>query len=87
MFLLQVFEILSDTLIFIQIEMCIIFSIVNGNPQPGGYKLIIASNRDEFYSRPASIAKEWTPLVYGGLFFCFVLIDCCLRIQLSYSVL
>jgi len=48
--------------------MCIIFSIVNPNPQPGGYKLIVASNRDEFYSRPASVAKEWTdnPFVYGG---------------------
>lgn len=50
--------------------MCIIFSIANGNPQPGGYKLIVASNRDEFYSRPASPAKEWSdyPFVYGGSF-------------------
>ncbi|XP_037041020.1 transport and Golgi organization protein 2 [Bradysia coprophila] len=48
--------------------MCILFSIANGDPQPGGYKLIIASNRDEFYSRPASAAKEWSdnPFVYGG---------------------
>ncbi|KAJ6634722.1 Transport and Golgi organization protein 2 [Pseudolycoriella hygida] len=43
-------------------------STANGNPKAGGYKLIIASNRDEFYSRPASAAKEWrdNPFVYGG---------------------
>lgn len=58
--------------------MCIIFATANGNPQPGGYKLIIASNRDEFYSRPASIAKEWkdNPFVYGGLFRFFFCIIC-----------
>lgn len=56
----------------VQRAMCILFSIANGNPQSGGYKLIIASNRDEFYSRPASAAREWSdnPFVYGGMYCC-----------------
>lgn len=70
--------------------MCIIFSIANGDPEEGGYKLIVASNRDEFYSRPASSAKEWrdNPFVYGGVYCfsisillfdflsCMVIVDC-----------
>lgn len=50
--------------------MCIIFLYSNGNPLPGGYKLIVASNRDEFYARPALPAAAWEedPSVYGGKF-------------------
>lgn len=39
--------------------MCILFFIVNGNASENEYKLILASNRDEFYARPASIASQW----------------------------
>jgi uncharacterized protein with NRDE domain len=39
--------------------MCIIFLSYNDNPEPDGYKLIIASNRDEFYKRPTGPAKFW----------------------------
>lgn len=39
--------------------MCIIFLSYNDNPSPDGYKLIIASNRDEFYERPTQVAKFW----------------------------
>lgn len=48
--------------------MCILFLIADGNPVPGGYKLILASNRDEFYTRPALPAAPWVenPFVYGG---------------------
>lgn len=48
--------------------MCILFTFANGNPENGGYKLIVASNRDEFYSRPAAPAAAWdeNPFVYGG---------------------
>lgn len=40
--------------------MCILFLVVDTNPSPGGYKLILASNRDEFYSRPATQADQWS---------------------------
>jgi uncharacterized protein with NRDE domain len=33
--------------------MCILFIYTNPNPPAGGYRLIVASNRDEFYRRPA----------------------------------
>ncbi|XP_055696477.1 transport and Golgi organization protein 2 [Lutzomyia longipalpis] len=49
--------------------MCILFFIANANPVPDGYKLILASNRDEFYGRPASQASAWNdsyPHVFGG---------------------
>ncbi|GAB0088076.1 Transport and Golgi organization protein 2 [Sergentomyia squamirostris] len=50
--------------------MCILFFIANANPAEDGYKLILASNRDEFYGRPALVASAWTdhnhPYVYGG---------------------
>lgn len=48
--------------------MCILFFTTNGNPGIDGYKLILASNRDEFYARPALPAAPWqeNPLVYGG---------------------
>lgn len=57
--------------------MCILFLIADGNPVPGGYKLILASNRDEFYTRPALPAAPWVenPFVYGGKCWsgCFVI--------------
>lgn len=48
--------------------MCILFFIVNSNPLPHEYKLILASNRDEFYSRPTIPAAEWEEYehVIGG---------------------
>lgn len=51
--------------------MCILFAYVNPKPEPGGYKIILASNRDESFSRPALPAHEWLPNhsgVYGGKF-------------------
>lgn len=52
-------------------QMCILFAFVNPKPGPGGYKIILASNRDESFSRPALPAHEWLPKhsgVYGGKF-------------------
>lgn len=39
--------------------MCIIF-ISNVQLMNGGYRLIIASNRDEFYNRPTLPANYWS---------------------------
>ncbi|XP_017466372.1 PREDICTED: transport and Golgi organization protein 2 isoform X2 [Rhagoletis zephyria] len=49
--------------------MCVIFIYVNSNPNPGGYKLILASNRDEFYARDTQDAAKWANAehVYGGI--------------------
>lgn len=33
--------------------MCILFVHTNPNPKENEYRLIIATNRDEFYKRPA----------------------------------
>ena len=48
--------------------MCILFAYINPKPEPGGYKIILASNRDESLSRPAKPAHEWPNYagVYGG---------------------
>lgn len=50
--------------------MCILFIYVNNNgePVPGEYKLVLASNRDEYYTRPAKPAAPWeeSPFVIGG---------------------
>jgi uncharacterized protein with NRDE domain len=45
--------------------MCLIFAAVNYHPV---YKLIVAANRDEFYSRKTAPANYWTdyPHVLGG---------------------
>lgn len=50
--------------------MCILFTYSNADPLPGGYKLILASNRDEYYARPASPAAEWQEdsCIVGGEF-------------------
>lgn len=49
--------------------MCVIFFYVNSNPQKGGYKLILASNRDEFYARDTKEACKWADVenCYGGI--------------------
>lgn len=48
--------------------MCVIFFYVNSNPGSNGLKLIVASNRDEFYSRETLEADRWVkyPHVFGG---------------------
>lgn len=48
--------------------MCILFIFTNANPSPNGYKLILVSNRDEFYIRPALPVAEWIEhkSTYGG---------------------
>lgn len=48
--------------------MCILFAH-SGGPSAGGYKLIFASNRDEFFNRPAESAAAWKEdeTVIGGL--------------------
>ncbi|XP_055540875.1 transport and Golgi organization protein 2 [Wyeomyia smithii] len=48
--------------------MCILFLYVNVDGAPGEYKLILASNRDEYYARPAKVAAPWdeSPHVIGG---------------------
>lgn len=49
-------------------KMCILFFILNENARGDEYKLILASNRDEFYSRPALVAGRWkeNEYVIGG---------------------
>lgn len=39
--------------------MCILFFYLNESAQSNEYKLILASNRDEYYARPAAIAARW----------------------------
>lgn len=48
--------------------MCMLFVYVNPDPKPGEYKIILASNRDEQYTRPSKPAHQWTSHegVYGG---------------------
>ncbi|XP_026846026.1 transport and Golgi organization protein 2 isoform X2 [Drosophila persimilis] len=49
--------------------MCVIFFYANSDPQPGGYRLILASNRDEFFARKTVKASEWPDAdhVVGGI--------------------
>ncbi|XP_022228400.1 transport and Golgi organization protein 2 isoform X1 [Drosophila obscura] len=49
--------------------MCVIFFYTNSDPQPGGYRLILASNRDEFFARKTVRATEWPDAdhVVGGI--------------------
>ncbi|XP_054728163.1 transport and Golgi organization protein 2 isoform X2 [Anastrepha obliqua] len=49
--------------------MCVIFFYANSNPTSGGYKLILASNRDEFFARDTQDAAKWANAdhVYGGI--------------------
>lgn len=48
--------------------MCILFFIFNENAKEGEYKLILASNRDEHFARPALVAGPWkeNEFVIGG---------------------
>lgn len=52
----------------LSVVMCILFLIANANPASDGYKLILASNRDEYFVRPALAAAPWkeNPFVFGG---------------------
>lgn len=49
--------------------MCISFIYRNPNADVKSYRLIIASNRDETYKRPASSAHYWEkhPECLGGM--------------------
>ncbi|XP_064536997.1 transport and Golgi organization protein 2 isoform X2 [Drosophila montana] len=49
--------------------MCVIFFYANSQPNANGYKLILASNRDEFFARDTQTAAKWTNVehVYGGI--------------------
>uniref|UniRef100_A0A182XWC6 Transport and Golgi organization protein 2 n=1 Tax=Anopheles stephensi TaxID=30069 RepID=A0A182XWC6_ANOST len=48
--------------------MCILFVYVDDGSVPGRYRLVLASNRDEFYARPAKSAAPWeeNARVIGG---------------------
>lgn len=48
--------------------MCILFVHVSANPGADKYKLILASNRDEYFGRPTKVANFWTenPDIIGG---------------------
>ncbi|CAG9791559.1 unnamed protein product [Diatraea saccharalis] len=48
--------------------MCILFIYVGLNDDEGDYSLVIASNRDEYYDRPAQEITQWVedPEVFGG---------------------
>ncbi|EDW07048.1 transport and Golgi organization protein 2 isoform X2 [Drosophila mojavensis] len=49
--------------------MCVIFFCANSQPNANGYKLILASNRDEFFARDTQTAAKWSngDHVYGGI--------------------
>ncbi|XP_017094615.2 transport and Golgi organization protein 2 isoform X2 [Drosophila bipectinata] len=49
--------------------MCVIFFCADSQPLAGGYKLILASNRDEFFARNTQTAAKWSNAehVYGGI--------------------
>lgn len=53
--------------------MCILFVHVNPDPKPGQFRLVLASNRDENYRRPAKPADfiEDTNLIGGKNLFYF----------------
>jgi len=48
--------------------MCILFLYFCDKPNPDGYRLIMASNRDEFYFRPTADASFWAknPNILAG---------------------
>ena len=50
--------------------MCILFLYFCDKPTPNGYRLIMASNRDEFYFRPTARADFWeeNPNIIAGIF-------------------
>jgi len=50
------------------LEMCVLFALWIRNPKFDGYRLILASNRDEIFQRRTSPAASWSdaPHVFGG---------------------
>ncbi|XP_072381592.1 transport and Golgi organization protein 2-like [Diabrotica undecimpunctata] len=46
--------------------MCILFINVDPNPEKGGFRLIVATNRDEYYKRPAMSALIDKNGIIGG---------------------
>lgn len=56
--------------------MCILFLYVGSKDDSGDYSLILASNRDEYYDRPASNMVSWEedPSVYGGTVCVYIVI-------------
>lgn len=49
--------------------MCIVFIHVGSTIHDSDYKLILISNRDEFYARPAQKMGQWSEdhNIYGGI--------------------
>ena len=49
-------------------DMCILFGYIDNEANSGSYKVIIASNRDEDFERPAAITDRWAtnPSCIGG---------------------
>ncbi|GJQ80657.1 hypothetical protein Trydic_g9241 [Trypoxylus dichotomus] len=45
--------------------MCILFIHTDPNPQPNGYRVIIISNRDEFYARPSQQISRVNDVIGG----------------------
>lgn len=58
--------------------MCILFIYTDPNPKAGTFRLILASNRDEYFARPAQPAElcSETKIISGGY---IVKISCSLR--------
>ena len=46
--------------------MCLLFLYLNPDPSVGPYKLVLASNRDEVYHRPARSLHVWSNDQHGG---------------------
>ena len=48
--------------------MCILFLYYCDKPSADGYRLIVASNRDEYYDRPTARATFWekNPKIIAG---------------------
>lgn len=53
--------------------MCILFVHVHPEPKKGDYRLIVASNRDEYYDRPAATAKMFETNVIAGKVYLIIL--------------
>lgn len=53
--------------------MCILFIHINPNPKEGDYRLIAASNRDEYYERPATPVSKIDNTIIGGKYFYYLL--------------
>ncbi len=48
--------------------MCITFFVLDADPAPGHFLLVLANNRDEYYDRPTRPAEFWEdmPHCVGG---------------------